>query len=191
MSFSPGAIAATAIADPSTVPILLVATTPTDIEGFTAAQFMRVAAHTTRDVLRALTESRPRVIALDWDVKEIDGPAVCAAGRQSGSAILVMTRVPERVPSALKAGCHAVLLRPFVPNLLAARLGRLSRQLPVMAAAARVSTTPQVGTNRVWPDARCPSCDEPGAVSFEFSSYRRMWYACLACDHVWLGVRRE
>ena len=32
---------------------------------------------------------------------------------------------------------------------------------------------------------------EGNAVSFEFSSYRRMWYACLACEHVWLGPRQE
>src|SRR5262245_4311383 len=135
MPFSPRAIAATAFANPGTLPTLMVATAPPDVDGFEAAQFARVAAHTTRDALRTMIERKPRVIALDWDVKEIDGQAVCAAGRQSGSAILVVTRVPERVPSALKAGCHAVLLRPFVPNLVAARLGRLSRQLQLMGAA--------------------------------------------------------
>ena len=34
-------------------------------------------------------------------------------------------------------------------------------------------------------------CQSNGATSFEYSSYRRMWYACLACDAVWLGPRQE
>ena len=94
--------------------------------------------------------------------------------------------------AALKAGCHAVLLRPFAPNLLAARLGRLSREIPTTPNALRgLAALQLVGTNRVWPDTQCPTCHAGGAVSFEFSSYRRMWYACLGCDHVWLGPRQE
>jgi hypothetical protein len=103
----------------------------------------------------------------------------------------VSTSSPERVPPAIKAGCHGVLLKPFSPAIIAARLGRLMRDpLPTPAArqAAGVTVT---GTNRTWPDAACPNCNETGAVSFEFSSYRRMWYACLACEAVWLGPRRE
>ena len=47
------------------------------------------------------------------------------------------------------------------------------------------------GTNRVWQDSACPKCGTHGPTSFDFSSYRRMWYACLTCDHTWLGPRQE
>jgi DNA-binding response OmpR family regulator len=145
------------------------------------------------DRLRPNTPAPPRVVTIDWDAPEIDGAAACIAARQRGAAVLVTMKSPEHAPAAIKAGCHGILLSPFDPNLLAARIGRLTRQLPLVLPTLR-GIVPQrqiTGTNRVWPEARCPSCDEPGAVSFEFSSYRRMWYACLTCDHVWLGPRRE
>jgi hypothetical protein len=83
-------------------------------------------------------------------------------------------------------------LKPFAPNLVAARIGRLSRELPLTPVAVRAAAVmQQTGTNRVWPETHCPKCQTPAATSFEFESYRRMWYACLACDAVWLGNRQE
>ena len=43
------------------------------------------------------------------------------------STVLVMTSVVELVPGAIVAGCDAVLLKPFAPNLLLSRLARLKR----------------------------------------------------------------
>jgi len=72
------------------------------------------------------------------------------------------------------------------------RIGRLSREVPAGTASLRAAPSLQFcGTNRTWPDTHCPRCDAPSATSFEFYSYRRMWYACLACDAVWLGARQE
>jgi DNA-binding response OmpR family regulator len=165
-------------------PTLLVATGQEAIERFSVSSFTRVAATTTADALHVLERTHPRVIAIDWDHADVDGAALCRRARQMNSAsILVVTETPEAVPAALRAGCHAVLLKPFAPNLLAARVGRLSREMSAMTAPP--------GTNRVWADTHCPACDAGNAVSFEFFSYRRMWYACLACDHVWLGPRQE
>jgi hypothetical protein len=99
---------------------------------------------------------------------------------------------PDGAPSALKAGCHAVLLKPLTMNLVAARLGRLSRELPTAAAATRIAERlGQFGTNRTWPELSCPTCSQAGAVSFEYSSHRRTWFACLGCESVWLGRRQE
>jgi len=107
-------------------------------------------------------------------------------------SILAVISSPSDASSALKAGCHAVLLKPFSLNLVAARLGRLCREMPAAAAVTRLgATVQQWGTNRVWPEMSCPQCGERGAVCFEYASHRRSWYACLACDHAWLGARRE
>jgi DNA-binding response OmpR family regulator len=172
---------------------MLVVVSGTDGDGIAASTFQRIAVHTTADALRAIERHQPRLVAIDWDAEAIDGLAVCAAAKALPyTGILVVSGAPERVPPALKAGCHAVLLRPLFPNLVAARLGRLSREIPTSAHALRgLAALHLIGTNRTWPDTACPRCDAIGAVSFEFSSYRRMWYACLSCEHVWLGPRQE
>lgn len=174
-------------------PTLLVGGSTALVEIFPAAPFTRIGLQSTADLLTAIERTRPRVVAIDWDDPQIDGLALCAAAaRVPHSAILVMTESPQRVPPALRAGCNAVLLKPFAPNLLAARLGRLFREVPLTDAAARgMAVLRQTGTNRTWADVSCPTCQRPDAVSFEFASYRRMWYACLGCDAAWLGPRRE
>lgn len=53
------------------------------------------------------------------------------------------------------------------------------------------STRIRSGTNIVWPNSHCPSCAHTGVVSFDNASYRRMWYACLACNKVWIAARQE
>jgi DNA-binding response OmpR family regulator len=172
---------------------LVVAVAPTDVEHFPSTPFSRFAARNTTDAIRLVERWRPRVVALDWDVQDFDGKAICSATRQfPTTGVLVMTSAPERAPLALKAGCHALLLKPFAPNLLAARIGRLARELPTSPMASRLAEKlGQFGTNRTWPDTACPKCAIPGAVSFEYSSHRRSWYACLSCESVWLGRRQE
>ena len=171
----------------------VVAVAVADVGAFPEGPLTRFTARSTAEAIHLIERWRPRVAAIDWDLPEFDGPAISAAARQIGStAILVTTGMPHRAPSALKAGCHAVLLKPYAPNLIAARLGRLCREVPTMPAAIRAAAVlQQNGTNRTWPDVACPTCDKPGAVGFEFASHRRTWYACLACDSVWLGIRRE
>ena len=174
-------------------PSLIVAVALEDVERFPAVEYTRLAARTTIEAVRLIGQVRPQLIVLDWDIPEFDHVAICGAAKQIAPVgMLVVMNGPERAPSALKAGCQAVLLKPLSLNLVAARLGRLSREMPAAAAASRLGTTlPPWGTNRTWPDEHCPSCSQAGAVSFEYSSHRRAWYACLACEHVWLGPRRE
>jgi len=174
-------------------PILLLAVAAPDVDRFMMSRFTRLTAQNTADVVRTIERSRPRVVAVDIDLPQFDSAAIHTAANQNGhTSVLVLTNTPERVPAALKAGCHGVLLKPFAPNLAAARLGRLVRETLLTPAARRAAAVLlQHGTNRTWPDTACPSCGHMGAISFEFSSYRRMWYACLACDGVWLGPRQE
>jgi DNA-binding response OmpR family regulator len=173
-------------------PALVVAVAECDVDQFPATSFTRYAVHTTTEALRLIETARPRIVAIDWDTAQIDGIQVCSLARRfAHTGILVATSEPERVPFALKAGCHAVLLKPFVPNLVAARIGRLQRELPTTVTPRPADAGLRSGTNRVWPHTACPTCGTGGAVSFEFSSYRRMWYACLACEAVWLGPRQE
>jgi CheY-like chemotaxis protein len=175
-------------------PVFVLAVAAPDVEIFPAAGFTRIAARTTTEAIRLIERWRPRVAAIDWDLPdEFDGAAISSAARQTAfTAILGTTAKPERAPAAIKAGSHAVLLKPFSPNLIAARVGRLCREVPTVPAALRAAAALQLcGTNRTWSDMACPTCSQTGAVGFEFASHRRTWYACLACDGVWLGARRE
>lgn len=174
-------------------PPLIVAVAAQDVERFPAAPYARFAARTTTEAVRLIERWRPKVIAVDWDLAEFDHAVICGAARQVAPVgILALMSEPDRAPAALKAGCHALLLKPFTVNLAAARLGRLCREMPAAAAASRLGTSlHQWGTNRTWPDVQCPKCSEGNAVCFEYSSHRRSWYACLKCESAWLGPRRE
>jgi DNA-binding response OmpR family regulator len=115
--------------------------------------------------------------------------------------VLVVTRNTGLIPDAIDAGCDGVLLKPFCPNLLFARLGRLlrarshalrlgeaGRRLHQLSGTAGV----QCGTtNDYWPDLACPHCHHRGVTSFDFASHRQAWYACLTCRKVWLDQRRD
>ncbi len=164
-----------------------------DIERFPAAPFARFAREPPLRRFALIGQWRPRVMAVDWDLPRARSRRDLQR-RETGRArqLSCGDGGPASAPSALKAGCHAILLKPFTMNLVAARLGRLCREMPVAAASSRLGVVMQTwGTNRTWPDMRCPHCSEAGAVCFEYSSHRRSWYACLGCDHVWLGPRRE
>lgn len=177
-------------ADPPTA--VVVAVPARDADRYPVGAFTCYPVHTTYEAQRMIETSRPRVVVMDWDCREIDGVQVCLiAGKFTQTGILIVTRETARVPAALKAGCHAVLLKPLPPNLVAARVGRLAREFRSAPATSRTASAQQTGTNCVWPDTHCPQCEAANAVSFEFHSYRRMWYACLACEHVWLGPRQE
>jgi CheY-like chemotaxis protein len=174
-------------------PTLIVAVAASEVDRFPTGAFARFAARNTGDALRLIERWRPRVVAVDWDVEDFDGKQICAAARQTaGTGVLVTMNGPEHAPAALKAGCHALLLKPLTVNLVAARLGRLVRELPTAAVASRLAEKlGQFGTNRTWPDVACPKCSQAGAVGFEYSSHRRTWYACMGCEAVWLGRRQE
>jgi len=171
----------------------VVAAAAGDLDHFPTAQFTRYHAYTTSEAVRLIETARPRIVAIDWDIPEIDAAQVCVAALKFPlTGVLVVMKSPETAPAALRAGCHAILLKPFAPNLVAGRLGRLSREMPATPGAVRAARElRQCGTNREWPDTPCPKCQAPSAMSFEFHSYRRMWYACLGCDAVWLGPRQE
>ena len=174
-------------------PILLVVASSSDVEQFPKTSVTRLAVHTTPDALLAIERSRPRVVAIDWDYPNVAARQIVEAARRlPGTGVLVAMDAPAQAPAAIKCGCHAVLLKPFPANLAAGRIGRLCREVPVSAAGRRQPDGPSTsGSHRVWPDQRCPTCQASGVTSFEFSSYRRMWYACLMCDAVWLERRRE
>jgi CheY-like chemotaxis protein len=134
-----------------TRPPLVVVVAPEDVERYPALPFTRYAARTTTEAVRLIERWRPRLIAVDWGLEKLDAGAVCAAAKQiSPVGVLAVMESPERAPAALKAGCHAILLKPFPLNLVAARLGRLSREMPVAAAAVRL------GASQAWGTNRCP-----------------------------------
>ena len=158
----------------------------------------RVVSTAHGDVAKQyLVKGGASLVIVDTDV-ECDAVEVVRAARSLPAPATVLVLAPEVaiVPDVLLAGCNAVLLKPFAPNLLYTRVGRLLRARSALQLRAAWNERADGGgaaptTNRAWPDAACPSCDRGGAVSFEFASYRRAWYACLACKHVWVAKRRE
>jgi len=166
----------------------------------------RVAATGSADVAKQfLRRHAPALVVTELDLGGADGVEICreAKSQPLPPPVLVTTSLTERVPHALAAGCDAVLLKPFPPNLLHARIGRLLRarseisknrarqhQLKAHHLSER-SELLLAGTNRVWPNTHCPYCHHSGVTSFEFCSHRRAWYACLECKKVWIAKRQE
>ena len=149
-----------------------------------------------------LSKTAPELVIADLDSQGDGGIHIChtAKSLRTPATVLMTTSEATSVPDVLAAGCDGILLKPFADNLLYARIGRLLRtrveQLQARArrgdgASSHRPEPPLATTNRVWPGTVCPSCDHGGAVSFEFSSHRRSWYACSACKKVWLGKRQE
>ena len=151
-----------------------------------------------------LNRTSPALVVADMDSHRDAGLDICRTAKslRTPATVLMTTSEAARAPYMLMAGCDAILLKPFAENLLYARIGRLLRsrgeQLKIRARRADASSNfsprpdpPLATTNRAWPDTSCPSCNHRGAVSFEFSSHRRSWYACLSCRKVWMGKRQE
>ena len=125
-----------------------------------------------------LQHARPALVIMDIDAGNGAAVEVCrqAKSLNPSPAVLVITTAPEKVPDALAAGCDSVLLKPFPPNLLHQRVGRLLR-----------AYSSGLGTNRLRPNTSCPYCNHVGVTSFEFATLRWDWYACLHCRQVWLA----
>jgi DNA-binding response OmpR family regulator len=180
----------------------------TDAAGYAAVLrgTYRVAATASTDVARQfLRRQALGLVITDLDLPDGDGVEICREAKRLTvpPPVLVTTVNADRVPYALSAGCDGVLLKPFAPNLLFARIGRLLRAhsegLRARARAQGLKTAHLTdrseallgGTNRVWPNTRCPYCDHRGVTSFEFCSHRRAWFACLECKKVWIAKRLE
>lgn len=142
-------------------------------------RFSVTVASTLEAAIEQLERTAPQVLVVELVLANGDGVEVCHAARSSRHRphVLVTTSAADRVPAALRAGCDSVLVKPFEPTLLFTRIGRL--------------LSSERGLNRFWPSWPCPSCHHDGVVSFDYTEHRRMWCACLACNHVWIAARRE
>ena len=187
---------------------LLLVDGSTDAAGYAAVLRGSYTVATTGsfDVARQfLRRQAPGLVITELDLPSGDGVEICreAKGLSLPPPVLVTTSNTDRVPDALSAGCDGVLLKPFAPNLLFARIGRLLRaRSEVLRARARAQGLKTAhltdrseallgGTNRVWPNTQCPYCNHSGVTSFEFCSHRRAWYACMQCKKVWIAKRLE
>jgi DNA-binding response OmpR family regulator len=166
----------------------------------------RVAATGSADVAKQFIHRHPpALIVTELELEDSDGVEICREAKSLPMAppVLVTTSAAERVPDALVAGCDGVLLKPFAPNLLYARIGRLLRaRTDALVSRARQQHLKALhlgeradmllsGSNRVWPNTHCPYCNHAGVTSFEFCSHRRAWYACVECKKVWIAKRQE
>jgi DNA-binding response OmpR family regulator len=133
------------------------------------------------------------------------GLDICRAAKAKRlpPSVLVVTPRPEDAPDALLAGCDGILLKPFTANLVVNRTSRLLRarfdQLRVRSARVRNkgahlrerSELLKLGVTREWPATSCPYCAHHSVTSFDYTSLRRAWYACVQCKKVWLAKRLD
>jgi DNA-binding response OmpR family regulator len=170
------------------------------------SRFEVSAVSSEHQAMRALRAFQPTLVVTELALPDGDGVSVCRRSKAfavNPPAVLVTTALPERVPDALLEGCDAILLKPFAPNLLHTRIGRLLRQRAKVlqhrnlwqaaGTACRIEHAhlALTGTNIVCKDASCPSCGQGGAINFDSAGLHRMWYACLPCRKVWLGLKRS
>jgi DNA-binding response OmpR family regulator len=176
-------------------PRILIADDAADQRCCTAlgADYAAFVARTCAEAFQRLPEIAPLVVVAELLLPDGDGLDVCRAAKAQRSLVMVTTAAIEKVPAALAAGCDAILLKPYPPNLLCARLGRLLRMAKNAAAFHRATARSVLSptTNRTWDDIRCPRCQTAGAIAFDFAARRRMWCACLKCQDVWMERRRE
>ena len=166
----------------------------------------RVATTSNINVAKEfLRRSSPSVVVSELLFNGQSGIEVCREAKSLSAppSVLITAEEATQVPAALAAGCDSVLLKPFPPNLLFARIGRLIRGRSVLLRAQAEQQQRKAahlhdryelllaGTNRVWPTTHCPYCDHRGVTSFEYASHRRAWYACLECGKVWIAKRQE
>jgi len=177
----------------------------------------RLATATDVDgALQALRQHQPDLVIVDTRLGGGNGAEICRAAKslERPALVLVTTSEAQHAPDVILAGCDGVLLKPFAPNLLYARLGRLMR-MRLRAHSARLRTRSGVLLERAetqrskvqhlieraerchtntlgeWPTTSCPYCRHQGVTSFDYCSLRRAWYACLECRKVWIARRQE
>jgi CheY-like chemotaxis protein len=173
---------------------------------FLRRRFEVTAVSSEAQAVRALKTFQPTMVITELALPEGDGVSVCRhskTGESGATLVLATTSDPERVPEALRAGCDGVLMKPFPPNLLYTRIGRLLRlrakALTDRAMWQRAKSTfliehshhVMAGTNVLCHSTVCPSCGQGGAVGFDAASHRRMWYACLPCGEVWMAPQAD
>lgn len=168
--------------------ILLVGTDSTTASCSTATlEDFRIACVSSCDAARRLIlQGSPAALVTELVLPDGAGADLCRAVKALSrpSIVLVTTSDTTLVPDAIDAGCDGVLVKPFSPNLLFARLGRLLR----LRSGVK---THRATSNDYWPDRACPHCRHQGVISFDFTSHRKAWYTCLACRKVWIGRRHD
>lgn len=166
-------------------------------------QFRVSVVSTAAGATRLIAHAPPVAVITEALLPDGSGLELCRAAKASTNspAVLITTADPQQAPDAIDAGCDGVLLKPFPPNLLFARVGRVLRgrseahklhqaALRIPSMSGRVELSPPT-THHYCRETRCPHCDRQGVTAFDFASYRRAWYACLTCRNVWQARRPE
>jgi len=200
-----------------TLPSLLIvdpASTTADYAGVLRPSFSVSVTPRIAAAQQFIQRNPPAFVITEWQLEDGVGEEMCriAKAMATPASVLVTTSDPQAAPAALDAGCDSMLLKPFAPNLLSARLGRMLRvraksaQLRdrsstllqrVVAERAKVDhmidrkEMRKAGAIVEWPSSSCPYCSCAGVFSFEHSSMRRDWFTCMQCRKVWLAKRLE
>jgi DNA-binding response OmpR family regulator len=214
-----GTIAGTLVGEAlfSTPPQLLYADSTPAIApylGLLRQHYHVATADSVSEALASLTVRAPDVVVMDLHLGGEPGLDVCRRAKQLPvpASVLLIPQNVDDVPDGLTAGCDAVLLKPFPPNLLHSRLARLMRirmraiglrrQSALLVdrahhqrfkAAHLLERTDllDLGLVKTWPTTQCPYCNHEGVTAFDSAGLHKAWYACLACRKVWMARRPD
>jgi CheY-like chemotaxis protein len=132
---------------------VVAAVRPAEIDVVPQSEYVCVCARDTADAVRLLESSGPCLAIVDFDGPWIDAVKLCAVSIRVGTRVLATMRMPELAATALKAGCDSVLLKPFAPNLMAARRASRMRTADVLG-----SMVPAEGGCNVKARTPCRGC---------------------------------
>jgi CheY-like chemotaxis protein len=158
-----------------------------------------------RTALQFMERINPALVVAALRLEDGSGVEICrtAKAKPTPPSVLITAENVDDVPDALIAGCESILLKPFSPSILVNRASRMlrlrSEQLRLRSARTMIraehlrerSELLKMGINRDWPAVSCPYCSHQGVTSFDYTSSRRAWYACLRCRKVWMGKRLD
>ena len=104
------------------------------------------AVPSEEQAIRALRAFQPTMVVTELTLPDGDGVSLCRESKAFNDApsVLAITSTPERVPAALKAGCDAILMKPFAPQSPVTRGSGFSCVAGQGAGGARVVGAGQV-----------------------------------------------
>lgn len=124
-------------------------------EGFEAIQ-----VHSGQDALDALSEKRPSLIILDYNLPDIEGPELCLEIRKiTNVPVLFLSCRADEIDKiiSLSSGADDYITKPFMPAELIARIKANLRRCHLLSKDVEEDSTKEIGDLVIDPQLRTVS----------------------------------